>query len=133
MFAYWILLPLHFGWLLVLGLYKEDYLQILNVCPFDNTAFVVSGKVGIPVNRYNYTSWLAVTPTERLKSAHNGCVIEHFVCVFTLLYWLSVGKGDFGKALSQIFPFSLNNAKTSWIQEGWRNNPQFRFYTILRR
>ena len=35
-------------WLLVLGLYKEDYLQCENVCPFDNTAFVVSGKVGIP-------------------------------------------------------------------------------------
>ena len=35
-------------WLvLVLGLYKEDYLQILNVCPFDYTAFAVSGKVGI--------------------------------------------------------------------------------------
>ena len=39
---------LFFGWLLVLGLYKEDYLQILNVCPFDNTAFAVSGMVGIP-------------------------------------------------------------------------------------
>ena len=37
-----------FGWLLILGLYKDDYLQILNVCPFDYTAFAFSGKVGIP-------------------------------------------------------------------------------------
>ena len=34
---------------LVLSLYKEDYLyQFLNVCLFDYTAFVVSGKAGIP-------------------------------------------------------------------------------------
>ena len=81
MFVYWILLTLHFGWLLVLGLYKEDYLQILNVCPFDLTVFVVNGKVGIHVNRFNYTSWMAVR-TERSKSTRNRCVIDHFVCVF---------------------------------------------------
>ena len=40
--------PLRFGWLLVHSLHKEDYLQILNVCPFDYTAVAVSGKVGIP-------------------------------------------------------------------------------------
>ena len=44
-FVYHFLLPLHFGWLLVLSLYKEDYLQILNVCPFDYTAVAVSWKV----------------------------------------------------------------------------------------
>ena len=44
-----ILWPLRFGWIFVLGLYKEIYLQFfLDVCPFDYTAFVVSGKVGIP-------------------------------------------------------------------------------------
>ena len=32
-------------WLLVLSLHEEDYLQVLNMCPFDNTAVVVSGKV----------------------------------------------------------------------------------------
>ena len=37
--------PLRFGWLLVLSLYKEDYLQFLNVCPFDYTAVAGSGKV----------------------------------------------------------------------------------------
>ena len=30
---------------LVLSLYKEDYLQILNRCPFDYTTVVVSGKI----------------------------------------------------------------------------------------
>ena len=31
--------------LLVLSLYKENYLHILNVCPFDYMAVAVSGKV----------------------------------------------------------------------------------------
>ena len=39
---------LHVDWLFVLGLYKGDYLQILNACPFDYTVFALSGKVGIP-------------------------------------------------------------------------------------
>ena len=44
---------LRFGWLLVLSLYKDDYLHIfnwlidLNVCPFDYTAVVVSGEVEV--------------------------------------------------------------------------------------
>ena len=48
MFGYHIWLPLRFGWLLVLILYKEDYLYFFNVWPFDNMAVEVSGKVGIP-------------------------------------------------------------------------------------
>ena len=39
---------LRFGWLLDHSHYKEDYLQILKLCPFDNTAFAVSQKVGCP-------------------------------------------------------------------------------------
>ena len=42
-----ILWSIRLGWLLVRGLYKEDYLLILNVCPFDYTAFAVSRKVRI--------------------------------------------------------------------------------------
>ena len=42
------LLPLCFGLLLVLSLYKEDYLQFFNVCPIDYTVVTVSGKVGYP-------------------------------------------------------------------------------------
>ena len=40
-----LLLPLRFGWLLVLSLYKEDYFKILNVCPFLLHAIAVGGKV----------------------------------------------------------------------------------------
>ena len=36
---------LRFGWLLVLSLFKEDCFKILNVCPFDDMAVTVSGKV----------------------------------------------------------------------------------------
>ena len=45
MFVYHILWPLLFGWLLVLSLYKEDYLQIFQCVSFDYMAVVVSGKV----------------------------------------------------------------------------------------
>ena len=72
-----ILWPLRFGWLLVLGLCKEDYLQLhLNVCPCDYTAFAVSGKVGIPWTCLTTQVELAfVTSTDRPKSVHNHCVI----------------------------------------------------------
>ena len=42
---YCIILYLRFCLVLVLSLFKKDYLQIFNVCPFDYTAVVVSGKV----------------------------------------------------------------------------------------
>ena len=77
--------PLHFGWLLVLSLYKEDYLQILNVCPFYFNFFCSSWEGFVPVNRFNHTSWMTVvTITDRLKSVHNRCVIEVFGGVFVL-------------------------------------------------
>ena len=48
MFLYHILWPLRLGWLFVLGLYKEDYLQTFRLWRFDNSAFVVNGKVCYP-------------------------------------------------------------------------------------
>ena len=87
LYVYRFLLPLRLGWLLVCCLCKEVYLQILNVCPFDYTAVAGSGKVGA-VNQVNHTSLVAVvTPTDRLKSVRNRCVIELFcgvVCVVAL-------------------------------------------------
>ena len=74
-------------WLLVCCLYKEVYLQIFKRVFFDYTAVACSGKVGL-VNQVSNTSLVAVvTPTDRLKSVHNRCVIELFcgvVCVVTL-------------------------------------------------
>ena len=73
--------------MLVCCLYKEVYLQIFKLCPFDYTAVAGSGKVG-PVNQVNHTSLVAVvTSTDRPKSVRNRCVIELFcgvVCVVTL-------------------------------------------------
>ena len=81
------------GWLLVCCLYKEVYLQFLNVCPFDYTAVAGSGKVG-PVNQVNHTSWVAeVTSTDRPKSVRNRCVIELFcgvVCIVTCIHFRCV-------------------------------------------
>ena len=38
----------------------------VNVCPFDNTVFAVSGKVEYPVNRFKHTSCMAVvSPSDR--------------------------------------------------------------------
>ena len=73
-----------FGLLLVCCLYKEVYLQILNVCPFDYTGVAGSGKVG-PVNQVNRTSWVTVfTLTDSPKSVRNRCVIELFGVVFVV-------------------------------------------------
>ena len=41
--------PLHFSWLLVLSLYKGDYLQILR-----------SASFWLPVNQLKHTSWMDV-------------------------------------------------------------------------
>ena len=64
----------------------------LNVCPFDYTAVAGSGKVE-PVHQVNHTSWVAIiTPTDRLKSVRNRCVIELFcgvVCVVLLTFLYS--------------------------------------------
>ena len=63
--------------------------KFLNVCPFDYTAVVGSGKVG-PEHQVNHTSWVAVvTPFDRPKSVRSRCVIELFcgVCVVTLPSW----------------------------------------------
>ena len=55
---------------------------------FDYTAFVVRWH---PVNRFNHTSLLIeVTPTDRLKSVSNHCVIEVFGSVFVLSLYFSV-------------------------------------------
>ena len=64
--------PFHFGWLLVLDLYKEDYLQIFKCveCPFDCAAFCGQWEGWNPINRFKATSWVAaVTPTDGPKVA----------------------------------------------------------------
>ena len=68
------------------------------MCPFDYTAVARLGKVG-NVNQVNHNSWVAVvTPTERLKSVRNRCVIEFFVALFVLSlcpFDIYVGVGAF--------------------------------------
>ena len=61
----------------------------------------------------NHTSWVAVfTPTDRLKSVRNRCVIELYVALFVLSLYpfdISVGVGDFVIVPSQIsFFFSMH-------------------------
>ena len=57
--------------------------KFLNVCPFYYTAFVVSGKFGIPYTGFNHTNWVAVvTSTDRPKSVRNRYIIEIFGGVF---------------------------------------------------
>ena len=64
------------------SLLKEDYLQF-----FDYTAFAVSEKVWIPVNRFNHTSWVAiVSPTDRPEPVCNRCVIDVLVDFGCFLY-----------------------------------------------
>ena len=64
----------------------------MHVLTLDYTTVAASGKVG-PVN---HTSWVAVvTPTDRLKSVRNRCVIELFCGVVLSLcpFDIAVGVG----------------------------------------
>ena len=54
------------------------------MCPFDYTAFAVIGKVGIPYSGLTTpVGWLSlvsiITPSDRLKSVPNRCVIVFLV------------------------------------------------------
>ena len=65
-----------FSWLLVLGLYKDAYLQITNALLITQLMRLVCWD---PVIRFNHTSWVTmVTPNDRLKSVCNRYVIEVF-------------------------------------------------------
>ena len=75
------------------------------MCPFDYTAFAVSGKAGITLTGLTTPVGLLVTPTDRPKSVRNRCVIEVFgiVCVCCpLVFEFSVGIGGFVIGLGQI-------------------------------
>ena len=97
----------------------------LSVCPFDCTAFAVSGRVGIPWTGLATPVGLLVTPTDRPRSVRNRCVIEVFggVCVCCpLVFEFSVGVGGFVIGLGQIsffFSFFLykKGDKTAIIPE----------------
>ena len=70
-------------WLLVLGLYNEDYLQIFKCVSFWLQIFCGKWEGWDPLNQFNHTSWVAiVTQTERPKSVCNRCVIKVFGGVF---------------------------------------------------
>ena len=108
-----IVRPLHFIWLLVLGLCKEDYLQMFKCVSFWLHGFCGYWEGWDPVHRFKHTSWVAVVaPTDRPKSVRNRCVIEVFggVCVLSrfLFYFFSVGVWGFcHRTESDLFPFLL--------------------------
>ena len=84
--------------------YKEDYLQIFKCVSW------LHGCCGkwvswSSVNRFNYTSWVAVvTPTDRPKSVRNILVA---FCVVTLLFGFYVVVGAFVIGMSRISSFFL--------------------------
>ena len=61
--------------------------KFLNVCPISIARLLREvGRLGArkPIN---HTSWVAdVTPTDRLKSVRNRCVIDHFCDVFVYFH-----------------------------------------------
>ena len=74
-----------------------EYVQVLNVCRFDPTAFAVSGKVCISLTGlFTPFGWqlLLKLATDLNKSVCNRCLIEYFGGVFLLsLDFISVGMG----------------------------------------
>ena len=108
-FCYTVFITLHvcviifmasrFSWLLVLGLYKEDYLQIFKCVSFCLHSICSKWDGWDPVKRFNHTSWV-----------RNRCVIENFdgVCVLSRCFLgFSVGVEAFVIGLSQISSFFL--------------------------
>ena len=92
----------------------------LNVCSFDYWAFAVSGKVGIPVNRFNPISLVTIfIPTGRPKSVRDRCVIEFFGCVVVFsrsFLGFSVGVWAFVIGQSQISSFFTYCIIPFWLQ-----------------
>ena len=71
-------LALCYGWLLVLGLYKDDYLDMFKYVSFLLHSFC--DYLGRLRNQFNNTSWVTVvTPTDRPKSSRNRYVIKVLV------------------------------------------------------
>ena len=87
--------------------------KFLNVCPFDYTAFAVSGKVErSETGLTTPVGWLLLRPLTVPKSVSNRCVIEVLVALFVLsrcFLDFSVGVGAFVIGLSQISTFFLKN------------------------
>ena len=107
----------------MLGLYKEDYLQIFKCVSFWLHELWDGWD---PLNRFNHTSLVAIVdPTDRPKSVLNRCVIEVFCGVFVLsrsFLDFSVGVGVFVIGLSRISSlFSSNWIAGVWWLSVWKN------------
>ena len=69
-----ILWPLRFGLMLVLSLYKDNYLHIFKFASFWLHSFCGYWEGWVPVDRLNYTSWMTVViPTDRLVGPQSLC------------------------------------------------------------
>ena len=88
------------------SVYKEDYLQFFYVCPFDNTAVAVSGKVGCPLTGLTTpVGWLLLPKLTVLSRSAIAVYFFSFGGVFVLsrcFLDFSVGEGTFDLGLSQI-------------------------------
>ena len=85
MFVYHILYPLRFSLLLVLSLYKEEYLKVFKRVSVWLHSCCGKWEGWALVNRLSPTSGsTVVAQTDRPKSIRNRCVIEVFGGVFVL-------------------------------------------------
>ena len=117
-----ILWSLRFSWLLVLGLYTEDYLQIFKWMFFLLHSFCGKWEGWDSVNLFHHTSWMdIVTPTDRPKSVRSRCVFEVFGGVFVLsrCFWIFLWVSGFlAKGWVRSLPFSLTlNSERKQKQE----------------
>ena len=87
-------LPRRLDWLLVLSLYKEDYLQFFKCVSFWLQGCCSWWEGWSLVNRFNHTSCVAVvTPTDcpylpfYSKSVRNRCIIDVWCRFFLLSCW----------------------------------------------
>ena len=102
-----------FGLLLVLGLYKEDYLHMCKCVSFSLHSVCCQLEGWHPINR---TSLVDVgTPVDRPKSVSYRCVIELFVGVLCRYFAFSVGVRVFVTGVTQISSFFSRNSTNNLL------------------
>ena len=79
--------------------------KFLNVCPFDYTAFAVSGMVGIPLTGLTTPVGWQLTVLSRSAIVVKSKILVAFLCCHVAFWNFSVGVGAFVIGLSQISSF----------------------------
>ena len=94
---------------------RRSIYNILNTCPFECTAVLVSGKVGARKSVLPHQWGGVVYPSDRPKSVRNRCVIEvlvAFLCCHIVFGLFCGYRGFFHRTESNLFLFLFGSQMT---------------------